>query len=579
MSRQHDNLRGLPDFHAMQNGKLDTEWPVFVDSKLYYEKWGLKSDSDTDANGSFGVITNEWLEQHQRGARLSMHTQADRSIVVCGAPVDRRELSRLKHKAHNWNRSDRLLGNAAIAGAEQLGYAGHVWSPVHDKDSDKVTFTWDGESQIQLPLGRANLKRGCEGAPMDMRVVCGLTLVSQESTATALENGLGSGVVMLCSMAGVFSCGFAGYTRASGMTLGGLDPFHFGHTKELMTQYLDFCGRVTAANGAEWTKEATREAMDQINGKRSADGLEWGQEQTPWCFPVYHLDCGQELADESSWHDCNTPRFWRNAACIETCKRSAEAPKTEVHCCGGTVPALGRIKVFKVNHRHKKATERGEHDFMKHLHSPVYVLCFAMLWNGKGFTVMEALHFRLLQLNGNSTIRRSDVRVWLMLMGCNRGGLEPKEVMKLYVDAVRDYQLIVARRPYRLTDYSIGDSNLRDWESVAHMIREKREDSAEVQNTVMPCLRVDRVMHSLLLSKLSLSCSSDAWIAAGQDELKRVRKYIDMGTQDVLTWKRNSRKFVEHEQSIKSVLHALLHDTLQLECYNPHVALLWQVSH
>ena len=466
---------------------------------------------------AFKVVTDEWLgatgQRHQRGAQLSLHTQADRSIVVCGAPVDQRELSRLKHEAHAWNRSDRLLGNAAIAGAEQLGYAERGWSPVHAKDSDKVTFTWDGQGQIQLPLGRADLKRGRKGAPKDMWVVGGLTLVSQESTATALEKGLGSGVVMLCNMAGVYHGSFAGYTRVSGMTLGGPDPFHFGHTKERMTQYLDFCARVTAANGEEWTKEAAQEAMDRISGKHSADGLKWSQEQTPWCFPVYHLDCGQELEDESVWHDCDTPHFRWNAACIKKCERPAEALRTEVHCCDQTVPALGRIKVVKVNHRHKKAAERQQHDFMKHLHSPVYVLCFAMLWNGKDFTVMEALHFCLLQLNSNPTIRRSDARVWSMLMGCDHGGLEPKEVMKLYVDAVRDYQLIVARPPYRLTDYGIGDSNLKHWKSVARMICERREDSAEVQNTVMPCLHVDRVMHSLLLSKLSLSCLSDAWIA------------------------------------------------------------------
>ena len=89
---------------------------------------------------------------------------------------------------------------------------------------------------------------------MDKQVISGLTLVNQQSTVAALEQGLCSGVVMLCNLAGAYHGGFAGYTQASGMTLGVQDPFHLGYTKELLFQYFDFCGWVTAANGAEWTE-------------------------------------------------------------------------------------------------------------------------------------------------------------------------------------------------------------------------------------------------------------------------------------------------------------------------------------
>ena len=49
--------------------------------------------------------------------------------------------------------------------------------------------------------------------------------------------------------------------------------------------------------------------------------------------------------------------------------------------------------------------------------------------------------------------------------------------------------------------------------------------------------------------------------------------------QEERQWLANSGTYIAQEQSIRSVLHALQHDALELECYNPHVALLWQVSH
>ena len=107
--------------------------------------------------------------------------------------------------------------------------------------------------------------------------------------------------------------------------------------------------------------------------------------------------------------------------------------------------------------------------------------------------------------------------------------------------------------------YGIRSSDLKEWQKAAQMIRAK--------------------MHSLLLSKLKIDSSSDAFIAAGQDEYRRLEKYLERGDQHRSIWQINCCTYINEEQSIKSVLHALLHDTLELECHNPHVALLWQLSH
>ena len=83
----------------------------------------------------------------------------------------------------------------------------------------------------------------------------------------------------------------------------------------------------------------------------------------------------------------------------------------------------------------------------------------------------------------------------------------------------------------------------------------------------------------MLLSKLRIDSLSDAFIAAGQAEYRQLEKYLEQGDQHRSIWQINCCTYINEEQSIKSVLNALLHDTLELECYNPHVALLWQVSH
>ena len=105
--------------------------------------------------------------------------------------------------------------------------------------------------------------------------------------------------------------------------------------------------------------------------------------------------------------------------CIKTCTRPADALRDAVYCCSGTVPALGQIRVVKINHR-SGAKQRGQHNFVKNLCSLVYVLCFAMLWKGQGFAVKEALHFCLLQLNNNLLIRRSDLWLWSTHRPTNR---------------------------------------------------------------------------------------------------------------------------------------------------------------
>ena len=143
--------------------------------------------------------------------------------------------------------------------------------------------------------------------------------------------------------------------------------------------------------------------------------------------------------------------------------------------------------------------------------------------------VMEALHFCLLQLNNNTAIRRSDFQLWSMLMGCDRAGLKERAVLDLLIDAVRDYRLVVARKPYDLEDYGIEHSDLRHWRRAAGDIRERRQQNAEVQATAICSENVDRAMHALLLSRLKLSCLSNAWIAAGQAQLAEVQQYVEQG--------------------------------------------------